>query len=42
MPARADVEACHEGSSELHAKAIIQTGEFTGYTNIIITEGCAY
>lgn len=24
------------------AKAIILTGEFTGYTNIVITAGCAY
>lgn len=25
-----------------HAKAIILTGEFTGYTNVILTCGCAY
>ena len=24
------------------AKAIILTGEFTGYTNVILTAGCAY
>ena len=25
-----------------NAKAIILTGEFTGYTNVILTAGCAY
>ncbi|PNH21366.1 D-ribose pyranase [Lachnospiraceae bacterium] len=25
-----------------HAKAIVLTGEFTGYTNVILTCGCAY
>ncbi|WP_434084527.1 RbsD/FucU domain-containing protein [Lacrimispora xylanisolvens] len=24
------------------AKAIILTGEFTGYTNVILISGCAY
>ncbi|MBE7721589.1 MAG: D-ribose pyranase, partial [Lacrimispora celerecrescens] len=24
------------------AKAIILTGEFTGYTNVILVSGCAY
>ena len=24
------------------AKAIILTGEFTGYTNVVLTAGCAY
>ena len=25
-----------------NAKAIVLTGEFTGYTNVILTCGCAY
>ncbi len=29
-------------SQSANAKAIILTGEFTGYTNVILTAGCAY
>lgn len=42
-----DIEVEYVDHSELkeiskEAKAIILTGEFTGYTNVILVSGCAY